>query len=144
MYAFNKKFEGQNVKVFLPKKFNGKSEIFLQTATQEELEHVYEVIGNKTHVIIELPSELKKLNKSKVAAEKEIIRIDKLIAIKSKAIKVIENKLDKLDSEKDGVKIENLNNQAVDLLKDLEKTEDELKVTKQKLIDIELDLDKTE
>lgn len=40
----------KRITAHLPKSFNGKSTIDIITATEEELEHIYEVIGNHKHI----------------------------------------------------------------------------------------------
>lgn len=50
MYKILKEFKGIRLDHSLSELFNGKSVINLNTASQEELKHVYEVVGNHTHI----------------------------------------------------------------------------------------------
>jgi len=124
MYKFNEKFKGQFVKAYLPKKFKGKDVIFLETATQEELKHVYEEVGNTNHVVISLTPEQKKVTKLLTAAEKDVVRLDKLLKIKAKDLK----KSLPVDKEK--------------FQKLFNTTEKELKKAKETVVSIELELEK--
>lgn len=122
MYAFNKKYLGQSVRQGLSKKFNGKDIIWLETATQEELKHVYEVVGNHTHIVIELSPKSQKLTKEIKVASADVVRIDKLLTVKTKVF------------EKDGGDDKKLLDAKV-------KAEGELKKAKDLLIKAELALE---
>jgi len=45
MYKVKKEYIGKEVRHFLAKPFEGKNSIFLESASQEELEHLYNEVG---------------------------------------------------------------------------------------------------
>ena len=50
MYQIVKEFKEVHIECGLPQPFKGKNVIVLADANQEELKHIYEVVGNRTHV----------------------------------------------------------------------------------------------
>lgn len=127
MYSFNKQFAGQEVTQYLVKPFKGKTMIYLETATQEELEHVFETVGNHKHVLNEISPDIKKATKVFDEAQSNVVRLMKLVQIDSK-------KLDKLkidiENEKNPVKLKTLEERAVKQIEICDSNDKELEEAK--------------